>query len=162
MPQDWRTQLLSVSGPRETPGLPSLAVTLGCNNRLVLPTLSVSGHTHFPAFQETVDSGPGNLAPPSGFADWDPPSIHATYTDGSFPFSASEGFLAPDFYPLSDPGRAGPFPMVMEVNYRCLRAPKNFPVVLSLVVQACHPSYSGGRGRKIETCLGYRLSSRLL
>lgn len=75
------------------------------------------GHTHFPAFQETVDSGPGNLAPPSGFADWDP-SIHATYTEGSFPFSASEGFLTPDFYPPSDPGRSGPFPLVMEVNYR--------------------------------------------
>lgn len=117
MPQDWRTQLLSVSGPLETPGLPSLAMSPGCNNRLVLTTLSVSGHTHFPAFQETVDSGPGNLAPPSGFADWDP-SIHATYTEGSFPFSASEGFLTPDFYPPSDPGRSGPFPLVMEVNYR--------------------------------------------
>lgn len=99
----------------------SLAVSpgynrLGCSNRLVLPTLSVSGHTHFPAFQETVDSRAGNLAPPSGFADWDP-SIHAAYQDSSFPYPASEGFLTPDFYPPSDPGRSGPFPLAMEVDY---------------------------------------------
>lgn len=108
---------LGASVPQETPGSLSLAVSLGSNNELVLPTLSVSGHTHFPAFQETVDSGPGNLAPPSGFTDWDS-SIHAPYAEGSFPYSASEGFLTADLYPGSDPGRSGPFPLAMEVNYR--------------------------------------------
>lgn len=73
---------------------------------------TVSGHTHFPAFQETVDSGPGNVAPPSGFADWDP-SIHPTYAEDSFPHPVAEGFLTPDFYP-SDQGRSGPFPLAME------------------------------------------------
>ncbi|CAO2625957.1 NF-kappa-B inhibitor delta [Lemmus lemmus] len=71
-----------------------------------------AGHTHFPTFEETVDSRPGNLAPPpSGFPDWDP-STHAAYTDSSY--SAAEGFLTPDFYPPSDPGRSGPFPLGME------------------------------------------------
>ncbi|XP_041510659.1 NF-kappa-B inhibitor delta [Microtus oregoni] len=73
-----------------------------------------AGHTHFPTFEETVDSGPGNLAPPpSGFLDWDP-STHAAYTDSSCPYSVAEGFLTPDFYPPSDPGRSGPFPLGME------------------------------------------------
>ena len=83
-----------------------------------LPALSLPGHPHFPTFEETVDSGPGNLAPPpSGFPDWDP-STHAAYTDSSCPYSAAEGFLTPDFYPPSDPGRSGPFPLGMEVNFR--------------------------------------------
>lgn len=113
--RDWRTQL-SVSqylrrlqGPYPWLCLWALITSWSC--------LLLSGHTHFPAFQETVDSGPGNLAPPSGFTDWDS-SIHAPYAEGSFPYSASEGFLTPDLYPLSDPGRSGPFPLAMEVNYR--------------------------------------------
>uniref|UniRef100_A0A8C2MFV8 Uncharacterized protein n=1 Tax=Cricetulus griseus TaxID=10029 RepID=A0A8C2MFV8_CRIGR len=72
-----------------------------------------AGRTHLLTFQETVDSGPGNLAPPSGFLDWDP-STHAAYTDSPCPYSAAEGFLTPDFYPPSDPGRSGPFPLGME------------------------------------------------
>lgn len=65
-----------------------------------------------------MDSGPGNLAPPpSGFPDWDP-STHAAYTDSPCPYSAAEGFLTSDFYPPSDPGRSGPFPLGMEVNYK--------------------------------------------
>lgn len=122
--QDWRTQLLSVSKvlahsplgqSRFTiPGRVSRSLITGWS----LLILSLPGHTHFPTFEETVDSGPGNLAPPpSGFPDWDP-STHAAYTDSSCPYSAAEGFLTPDFYPPSDPGRSGPFPLGMEVNYR--------------------------------------------
>ncbi|XP_059134508.1 NF-kappa-B inhibitor delta [Peromyscus eremicus] len=86
-----------------------------------------AGHTHFPTFQETVDSGPGTLAPPSGFADWDP-STHASYTDSSCPYSAAEGFLTPDFYPPSDPGRSGPFPLGMEVgSWRVSSLPSGSP-----------------------------------
>ncbi|XP_029416958.1 NF-kappa-B inhibitor delta [Nannospalax galili] len=74
-----------------------------------------AGHTHFPAFQETLDSGPGNLAPTLGFTDWEP-NTPATYTDSpcSYPAAAAESFLTPDFYPPSDPGRLGPFPSGME------------------------------------------------
>ncbi|GAB1291878.1 NF-kappa-B inhibitor delta [Apodemus speciosus] len=88
---------------------------------------TVSGHTHFPAFQETVDSGPGNVSPPSAFADWDP-SIHPTYVEGSFPHPAAEGFLTPDFYP-SDQGRSGPFPLAMEdsLDTRLYSEPSPFP-----------------------------------
>ncbi|MBV99213.1 NF-kappa-B inhibitor delta, partial [Eschrichtius robustus] len=75
-----------------------------------------AGHTHFPAHQETVGSGLGSLAPPMGFPDWDP-NTHAAYTDRpySYPASAAEGFLTPDFYSHSDPGRPCSFPLGMEL-----------------------------------------------
>ncbi|XDC82017.1 hypothetical protein R6Z07F_013190 [Ovis aries] len=74
-----------------------------------------AGHTHFPAHQETVGSGLGSLAPPTGFVDWDP-NTHAAYTDSlySYPASAAESFLTPDFYSPSDPGRPCSFPLGME------------------------------------------------
>uniref|UniRef100_A0A8C0E5V8 NF-kappa-B inhibitor delta n=1 Tax=Balaenoptera musculus TaxID=9771 RepID=A0A8C0E5V8_BALMU len=76
-----------------------------------------AGHTHFPAHQETVGSGLGSLAPPMGFPDWDP-NTHAAYTDRpySYPASAAEGFLTPDFYSHSDPGRPCSFPLGMEAG----------------------------------------------
>ena len=54
-----------------------------------------------------------------GFPDWDP-NTHAAYTDRpySYPASAAEGFLTPDFYSHSDPGRPCSFPLGMEVRYR--------------------------------------------
>ncbi|XP_047383534.1 NF-kappa-B inhibitor delta isoform X2 [Sciurus carolinensis] len=72
-------------------------------------------HTNFPAFQETVSSGIGSLAPATGFPDWDP-NTHAAYTDSpySYPASAAEGFLTPEFYQPSDPGRPCPFSSGME------------------------------------------------
>ncbi|KAM5207965.1 NF-kappa-B inhibitor delta isoform 2-T2 [Hipposideros larvatus] len=75
------------------------------------------GHTHFSAHQETVGSGLGSLLPATGFLDWDP-NTHAAYTDSSYsyPTSAAEGFLTPDFYPPLDPGRPYPFPLGMEVG----------------------------------------------
>ncbi|XP_045388225.1 NF-kappa-B inhibitor delta isoform X1 [Lemur catta] len=74
-----------------------------------------AGHPHFPAQQETVGSGLGSLAPPMGFPDWDP-NTHAAYTDSlySYPTSAAESFLIPDFYPPSDPGQQCPLPLGME------------------------------------------------
>ncbi|XP_069900308.1 NF-kappa-B inhibitor delta isoform X2 [Globicephala melas] len=50
-----------------------------------------------------------------GFPDWDP-NTHAAYTDRpySYPASAAEGFLTPDFYSHSDPGRPCSFPLGME------------------------------------------------
>ncbi|XP_073913296.1 NF-kappa-B inhibitor delta isoform X2 [Castor canadensis] len=74
-----------------------------------------AGHTHFPAPQETVGSELGNLAPPAGFPDWDP-ITHGAYTDSpcSYPASAAEGFLTPDFCPPSDPGWPGSFSLGME------------------------------------------------
>ncbi|XP_032984375.1 NF-kappa-B inhibitor delta isoform X1 [Rhinolophus ferrumequinum] len=72
------------------------------------------GHTHFSAHQETVGSGLGSLVPPTNFLDWDP-NTHATYTDNySYPTSAAESFLTPDFYPPLDSGRPCPFPLGME------------------------------------------------
>lgn len=74
-----------------------------------------AGHIHFPAHQETVGSGYGSMAPTTGFPDWDP-NTHAAYTDSPYSYTASaaEGFLPPDFYPHSDPGRPCPFPLGME------------------------------------------------
>ncbi|XP_036130562.1 NF-kappa-B inhibitor delta isoform X3 [Molossus molossus] len=74
------------------------------------------GHTHFPAHQETVGSGLGNLAPATGFPDWNP-NTHGAYTDSfySYPTSAAESFLTSDFCPPSDPGQPYPFPMGMEM-----------------------------------------------
>ncbi|KAB0347840.1 hypothetical protein FD754_012697, partial [Muntiacus muntjak] len=76
-----------------------------------------AGHTHFPAHPETVGSGLGSLAPPTGFVDWDP-NTHAAYTDSlySYPASAAESFLTPDFYSPSDPGRPCSFPLGMEAG----------------------------------------------
>ncbi|XP_036994338.1 NF-kappa-B inhibitor delta [Artibeus jamaicensis] len=73
------------------------------------------GHTHFPAYQEAVGSGLGGLAPVTGFPDWSP-NTHAAYTDSpySYPASAAEGFLTPDFCPPLDPGQPYPFPLGME------------------------------------------------
>nr|XP_013005282.1 NF-kappa-B inhibitor delta isoform X2 [Cavia porcellus] len=67
------------------------------------------------ALQETLDPGLGNLAPSTSFPDWDP-NTHAAYTDSpcSYPASAAEGFVTPDFYPPSDSERPGPFPLGME------------------------------------------------
>lgn len=64
-----------------------------------------------------MGSGLGSLAPPTGFVDWDP-NKHATYTDSlySYPASAAESFLTPDFYSPSDPGRSCSFPLGMEVS----------------------------------------------
>ncbi|XP_014440915.2 NF-kappa-B inhibitor delta isoform X2 [Tupaia chinensis] len=82
-----------------------------------LPSLNEAeaGHTHLPAHQETAGSGLGSLPPPTGFPDWDP-NTHAAYTDSpySYPASAAESFLTPDFYPPSDAGRPCPFPSAME------------------------------------------------
>uniref|UniRef100_UPI003986F2AE NFKB inhibitor delta n=1 Tax=Felis catus TaxID=9685 RepID=UPI003986F2AE len=76
---------------------------------------SEAGHSRLPVHQETVGSGLGSLAPTTGFPDWDP-NTHAAYTDSpySYPASAAEGFLTPDFYPPSDPGRQCPFSVGME------------------------------------------------
>ncbi|XP_055001914.1 NF-kappa-B inhibitor delta isoform X2 [Sorex araneus] len=73
------------------------------------------GHPHFPPQPETVGSTPAGLAPPTTFPDWDP-STHAAYTDSSFsyPASAAEGFLTPEFYTPSVPGRPCPFSPGME------------------------------------------------
>ncbi|XP_049643420.1 NF-kappa-B inhibitor delta [Suncus etruscus] len=80
-------------------------------------TAGEPGHTHFPAHHETVGPGPGNLAPPTAFPDWDP-NTHTVYTDGSFsyPASGAEGFLTPAFYPTSGPGRPCPFISGMEAG----------------------------------------------
>ncbi|XP_016049700.2 NF-kappa-B inhibitor delta [Erinaceus europaeus] len=74
-----------------------------------------AGHTHFPVHQEPLSSGSSNLAPPASFPDWDP-NTPAAYTESSYsyPTSAAETFLTPDFYPPLDPGRLGPFPSGME------------------------------------------------
>ncbi|XP_048647109.1 NF-kappa-B inhibitor delta isoform X1 [Marmota marmota marmota] len=74
-----------------------------------------AGHTHFPTIQETVGSGIGTLAPPTSFPDWDP-NTHAAYTDSpcSYPASAAEGFLNPEFYQPSDSGRSCAFSLGME------------------------------------------------
>ncbi|XP_037676253.1 NF-kappa-B inhibitor delta isoform X1 [Choloepus didactylus] len=74
-----------------------------------------AGHAHFLAHQETVGSGLGSLAAPTGLPDWDP-NTHAAYTDSplTYPASAAEGFLTSDFYPPSDPGQPCPFPQGME------------------------------------------------
>ncbi|XP_029781815.1 NF-kappa-B inhibitor delta isoform X3 [Suricata suricatta] len=78
---------------------------------------SEAGPSRFPVHQETVGSGLGGLAPTAGFPDWDP-NTHAAYTDSpySYPASAAEGFLTPDFYPPSDPGRPCPFSVGIEAG----------------------------------------------
>ncbi|XP_042523973.1 NF-kappa-B inhibitor delta [Dipodomys spectabilis] len=73
-----------------------------------------AGPTHFPAFQETANSGIGSLAPSTGFPVWDPTAMHGAYTDSSCSYSASDNFLMSDFYPPPDPARPGPVPLVME------------------------------------------------
>ncbi|XP_021562432.1 NF-kappa-B inhibitor zeta-like, partial [Carlito syrichta] len=103
-----------------------------------------AGHPHFPAHQETVGSGLGSLAPPMGFPDWDP-NTHAAYTDSpfSYPASAAESFLTPDFYPPSDPGRPCPFPQGMEAGSWRVSALPAGPPQLSPV--ATGPSLDAAR-----------------
>uniref|UniRef100_A0A8C8YFA7 NFKB inhibitor delta n=1 Tax=Prolemur simus TaxID=1328070 RepID=A0A8C8YFA7_PROSS len=94
-----------------------------------------AGHPHFPAQQETVGSGLGSLAPPMGFPDWDP-NTHAAYTDSlySYPTSAAESFLIPDFYPPSDPGQQCPLPLGMEAgSWRVSGLPSGPPQLPAVV-----------------------------
>ncbi|EHB14054.1 NF-kappa-B inhibitor delta, partial [Heterocephalus glaber] len=91
-----------------------------------------AGHTHFSALPETLGSGFGSLPPSTGFPDWDP-NTHAAYTDSpcSYPASAAEGFLSPDFYPPLDSGRLGPFPVGMKAGtWRVSGLPSGPPQLL--------------------------------
>ncbi|EPY81271.1 NF-kappa-B inhibitor delta-like protein [Camelus ferus] len=109
-----------------------------------------ASHTHFPAHQETVGSGLGSLAPSTGFPDWNP-NTHAAYTDShySYPASAADVFLAPDFYPPSDPGRPCPFPPGMETPLLVAAAANQPLIVEDLLNLGAEPNATDHQGRSV-------------
>ncbi|XP_006867470.1 PREDICTED: NF-kappa-B inhibitor delta [Chrysochloris asiatica] len=109
---------------------------------------SDAGHSHFLTHQETVSSGLGGLATPTGLPDWDP-NTHAAYTNSpySYPASAAEGLVTSNFYPPSDPRQLCPFPQGMEAESWRVSGLLSGPSQLPPVVQG--PSLEAARAHML-------------